>query len=458
MLLDKLKQFISLRFQNLPAAKIASLMSDESAKKIQQMTEFLGFHGPLELLRCPNFTDPSHNVSDEELKAIANYAVDHKLSFVVAACLFKVSLTRLSKFMSSRRAMSKPLTTPFEAKIPEGASLEKAFDPLSMSFDESLYEQFNGVEFEGLKIDLKSLRESSNYTDPVSGKDVTFLDEKALESDVSPLPGDGIGRAKAAPNRHRSPPSPLSYEASQKILAEQGPAKLREVENQILAERGKPLRPEYKPSKPKVVQEVDPNAPQNNIFCTTDENVLNPYKGIPASEYLKQLDSTEKKRGRTPSIDVDSECFDQLPASIQIRELRRELQMASAEVAALKQTIASLPLNLDEQDIIRLKVQVIEELRIEEPNLPLDGFLRGLQISRQRYHIMKKIAAKPRIDKYEQVRPIMEKIFKEHDGKIGKYPMTTKLRDYNINLCVPTVKKLMNKWNLIPVGVTKTTD
>lgn len=73
-----------------------------------------------------------------------------------------------------------------------------------------------------------------------------------------------------------------------------------------------------------------------------------------------------------------------------------------------------------------------------------------MQISRQRFHIMKKIAAKPRVHKYEEVRPIMEKIFKEHGGYIGKYPMTAALREYNINLCVVTVKKLMNEWNLIP--------
>ncbi len=342
MLIDKLKQFISFRFQNLPAAKIASLMGEKSSRQIQQMTAFLGFHGPLELLRCPTFTDQSHNVSDEELKAIANYAVDHQLSFIVAACLFKVSLKRLTKLMARRRTMSKPLTTPFVAKIPEGASLEKAFDPVSMSFDESLYEQFKGVEFEGIKIDLKSLRKSANFTDRVSGKGVTFLDKKAPVFNKEALPGEGIGKAKVAPNRHRTPHSPLSHQASEKILAEQGPAKLRQVENEVLAAQGKPLRPEYKPPKPKVVKEVDPNAPKNNFFHTTDENVLNPYKGIPASEYLKKLESNERKRGRTPNIDVDSEGFDQIPEPLQLRELRRELQMARAEAAALKKLLPQL--------------------------------------------------------------------------------------------------------------------
>lgn len=218
-----------------------------------------------------------------------------------------------------------------------------------------------------------------------------------------------IGKAKAMPRAYRNP----NYVRKRS-------KKYRESQQ---------LNPQAKPA-PKVKAKTPPRAPSKETILTAPS---------PASDFLDENGQYTIHKGRPPYVDPLSEGFDLMPDPVKKYSIVRQSQ----DCALIKGFYErSRGRDLDTLD--RFKIYL--ELKEAFPYISKTRILRACGITPNREKEL--LQSMDRADPYEEVRPLIKKIYDESKGRAGRITIAAKLRKYGVYLCDQTVRRLMIDMNL----------
>ena len=303
MSLEQINKYIILRKSGLNTSRIATEIG-VSTTTVSRYDRFIGIHGEHILRELPNLV-LDRPLSNIDYASMVEWAYENDWSCDATAFLFMVSRKKLSGFYKTRMEQGQPLLGAEPMSPPSWASLTGAFS------------------IKNLPVDVPTCSDLEEY-------------KKAVIPDTASYPG--IVSSCSYEDVHEEQPKPIERKIgrAKKDVKISRPAKImrskahmtqKKQERALAALNDNHLDEGYVPPKA-----------DDAVASIVKPSPLE--KGIEAIEAQDEIESP--KRGRPHKINHNSPGFDELPAEVQNKHLKKALLEIEAENAALKKSIASL--------------------------------------------------------------------------------------------------------------------
>lgn len=189
-------------------------------------------------------------------------------------------------------------------------------------------------------------------------------------------------------------------------------------------------------------QEQDPAVSRSYIVVKGLNNKV--LKGYPADLFLDEegyFNSTKQRR--FSFIDPNSDGFEQLPLKVRIVALKKYTELLAKLNHAFQYSLA---LNkISSLDLYKIALELCQLIELQTLSKSRVFLAAGLFINNIKDY--DKLLNRP--DPYaEKVLPLINLIYRQNRGKIGRIAMTKELRKHGIYICDQTVRKLMLKAGL----------
>lgn len=336
------------------------------------------------------------NYSLEELTSIAEEIYVHHVNLTQGVMKYKLNFNRLQELVCKRKE--------------KGSSLELC-DLNDISWAGTVAQNISAATVSALPSSVVV----TPYSVMMSASDLTS--EEIKQVSVKEVK---IGRAKAIPKAYRSPKKALNKAVVEGIKQQQ-----RILNN--LAAANDALQSNQSTEAMPTVTERTPY--KSKLF-----------KGHPALKFLSESGEYLVTKGRPPYIDPHSEGFDKLPHRIRELSIKRSLEDAELECAALQE------LSKFSQVTTLRRYGVYLELKQKFSHIPKSRIFAACELAPSREKELQQLLTRP--DKYLLVKEYMKDIYRERNGKTGRITMALELRRYGVRLCDQTVRKLMKQLGL----------
>lgn len=193
---------------------------------------------------------------------------------------------------------------------------------------------------------------------------------------------------------------------------------------------------------------VSQSSTQANKAVTTTRKrpkVLDARRPHPAAEYFEH----NGELGKNTVFDPLSERFAELPAEVQLYSYRRCYRDQSEVITCLKKAFALCLPAESEVGLVaynQLKADYAQAIQ-GDTEVKLKNLLAALELSSDVFFYSQN---KGHEDKYAEVKKLIAAIQEEHNFTLGKVRMTAALRQENIFLSVPVVRRLMLETGMTP--------
>lgn len=420
------ERMIDLHQQGKSVPHIAGeLVLGESTAR--RYIEFLEVHGTMEFKhfyvegKRPTF-------SDKELADIVEYVVETGYSADKAAILFKAERHKLAKLVGKRILEGKPLHPEAVAAVPPHINF-RCREPSARRKATLPHRTFLSVSGRALEHDVPRLS-SDNMFVGASNFEAHDCQQQGTDSCASELPR--IGRARA----------PVPVWRPKKIMR-----------NKAITEANKQQEALEKRYQEQTVNTNDSasNNASEAANCELEDcpskkrsKALDASRPHPAREYFEK----NGKAHKNVVYDPESERFDELPAEVQLRSLRRCYKDVQEENTCLKKSFAlslqELAPNLVAQN--KIKMDYADMLREDFKWMKLKNILNALELTKDVYFYKPKAAE----DKHAEAKRHIRELQISSGFSLGKRRMTALLREKQVYLCVPTVRRLMVETGMVP--------
>ena len=368
------------------------------------------------------------NYTSEDYANIIEYRLVHGLSIERTMVLFKASRKLIVEYDSKRQQLGHPLNAhahAIKAVIPRGARID----------DIATWRQSH----------LSAARRANATTTNASAMPAMVAGQPRLGRATTPIPRYPRSKPRTANSKLGAPTKPdqlsaLSPAASATTLAARTPLTQSTATSQDNSSLATPV-PDAKNAllskNQAVAKKAQPLA--NKVFL---KDLIGHYAKGAVAANISSL------TGRPTRIDPFSKGFEDLPFNIRRRAIQEHKTLQQMTSSALR--LARNKSAVGTKELQEKQYQLFEKLTERYPDSPISPLLEVIGMPRYAYERIYK--NKHAVDKYKEVKILIQQIAQESNYTFGKVRISMALRQHGYYFCLPTVSRLMKEAGVAVIG------